>query len=119
MALRDRRLRWRLQCRSRLVGCRQDCRAQPSASDADQTEIIVPYPVDGGGRYYASYAALSWARSSFFIFIIACVIRLTRLASELAISSVNSSGTTCHDRPYLSLSHPHGPSSPFVSASQL
>ena len=46
------------------------------------------------------------AMSSFFIFSIACIARSLRLVG-IRISSSSASGTTCQDRPNLSLTQPH------------
>jgi hypothetical protein len=45
--------------------------------------------------------------SSFTIFIMARVTRAAFIVSFSASSSINTSGTICHDSPYLSLSQPH------------
>ena len=48
----------------------------------------------------------------FFMVNNACETRWGTPGSELDSSSVIRLGTTCQDRPNLSLSQPHGPSSP-------
>ena len=50
--------------------------------------------------------------SSFFIPNIACMARFTASRSGSFSSFSQPAGQTCHDRPYLSLSQPQGPSSP-------
>src|SRR5439155_23598549 len=42
----------------------------------------------------------------------ACMTRFAFARSASLSSSLKTVGTTCQERPYLSLSHPHGPSSP-------
>jgi hypothetical protein len=59
-----------------------------------------------------SAALRSSALSSFRIPSIALIARSARFGSGSANSSSIPVGVTCHDRSYLSLSQPHGPSSP-------
>jgi len=58
--------------------------------------------------------------SSFFICIMATMARPAFALSLLVINCRIFVGVTCQDRPNLSFSHPHGPSSPppAVSADQ-
>ena len=58
--------------------------------------------------------------TSFLIFIVFLIAFPLTAGSSLCIKSKYSTGTTCHDNPYLSLHHPQEPSSPpsLVSASQ-
>ena len=50
--------------------------------------------------------------SNFFICMKAFITRADFLASGSIIISSRTTGTTCQERPNLSLSQPHGPSSP-------
>ena len=50
--------------------------------------------------------------SNFFICMKAFITRADFLASGSIIISSSATGTTCQERPNLSLSQPHGPSSP-------
>jgi hypothetical protein len=58
--------------------------------------------------------------SSFVICIMACMNRVDRCASLSCSMSNSAVGTTCHDKPNLSLSQPHstGDPPPDVSFSQ-
>ncbi len=55
--------------------------------------------------------------SNLLIAMNAVVTRAAFAGSGSVIISWSRSGTTCQDRPYLSLSQPHGPGSPPFSVS--
>src|SRR5260221_12120254 len=59
-----------------------------------------------------SAASFNFATSSFFICINAFMTRSDFFGSPLCRSSGRIFGTTCHDKPYLSLSQPHWTSWP-------
>lgn len=61
----------------------------------------------GSAPQPCSAARRSSAMSSFTIVIIACMTRPDLAVSGPEVSSASTVGTTCHDRPYLSLSQPH------------
>src|SRR5215207_82909 len=62
---------------------------------------------------YASAAARSRASTSiFFMLSIACMTRWDFSRSGSPSSLGSAVGMICHDRPNLSFSQPHGPSSP-------
>src|SRR5437763_1948902 len=69
-------------------------------------------PGRGSHEAAASYAFFSAAMSIFFILSIASITLLDFLGSGSLSISPKIAGLICHDRPYLSLSQPHGPSSP-------
>ena len=60
-------------------------------------------------RIFRTHAAarLSASMSIFTIFIKACVTFFTFSGSLFCMSWPRIVGTICHDKPYLSLSHPH------------
>ena len=62
--------------------------------------------------YSPSRARFNSARSNLVIFRNARVTRAIASGSFASIISPMLAGTTCHERPYLSLSQPHWPSSP-------
>ena len=75
-----------------------------------------PHAVTGDGRSLRRERrpppAPPRAMSIFFMPSIAWIARCARPGSGSPISSFSRVGTTCHDTPNRSLSHPHGPSSP-------
>ena len=90
----------------------------PATSAAMTQSVWLP-----AARYAAtrSPARRSAAISSLFMRISAVITRFPRAASPPPMSSIICVGTTCHDRPYLSLSQPHTcalGSPPGVSLSQ-
>ena len=71
------------------------------------------------GQRYPLKAALSFARSSFFIFSIAANVRSRAATSSLAYHVVICAGTTCHETPKRSFTQPHSTfAPPLLSASQ-
>src|SRR5438552_18120434 len=62
--------------------------------------------------YFPSYAFCSVGMSILSICSIARMTRFAFAASLSASISINTVGTTCHDKPNLSLSQPHRLSSP-------
>src|SRR5438128_6210259 len=65
-----------------------------------------------GGSYAASAARCNPAMSILLISSIAFMTRCDLSGSGSLSSSVKAVGMICQDRPYRSLSQPHGPSSP-------
>src|ERR1017187_431256 len=78
----------------------------------------ITHPAHNIARDYASsYAACKEAISIFSIVNIALVTRSAFSTSGSFISSSNTFGVTCHDRPYLSFNQPQGPGLPPSAAS--
>src|SRR5437899_2965068 len=64
------------------------------------------------GLHRPSYALFKPSILIFFILSIASMTRFDLVGSESRNSSPRMAGLICHERPNLSLSHPHGPFSP-------
>ncbi len=84
-----------------------------AVDDADEGRApTASAPAPRRVAYSPSCARCSAAMSNLVIFRKAWVTRARASGSSSAIISSMAAGTTCHERPYLSFSQPHWPSSP-------